>query len=404
MVAKTVITEIQRAFMGKSLRRFLQQTSTRSRLKAMCRCFCVFFFLLLGIPDTRAADNGLPEALNDRQWAALEKSVDRGLHWLAKQQRNDGSFEGDEVGQPAITSFAVMAYLSRGHRPGVGLYDKAIESGIDFVLATQRANGLFTYEDAVGPYKKGKPSHTATYNHAIAGLMLGEVYGLCDGARSARIRQAIELGLDLTWKLQFARKDRAEDRGGWRYLYDRDDVDSDLSVSGWHLMFLRLAKNAEFDVPREFIDAATGYIKRCYIAHRDGIFTYSPGDHRDANEAMTGIGALSLALGGLYKDRRVVEAGDWLLDHPLDHNFYRSTERYYYTAYYCTQAMAQLGGKYWKAFYPVVVAEVLDHQDSDGNWRIPSRAKEDKLGEVYFTSLAILTLTPPYQLLPIYQR
>ena len=145
MVAKTVITEIQRAFMGKSLRRFLQQTSTRSRLKAMCRCFCVFFFLLLGIPETRAADNGLPEALNDRQWAALEKSVDRGLHWLAKQQRNDGSFEGDEVGQPAITSFAVMAYLSRGHRPGVGPYGKAIESGIDFVLATQRANGLFTY-------------------------------------------------------------------------------------------------------------------------------------------------------------------------------------------------------------------------------------------------------------------
>ena len=355
----------------------------------MCRCFCIFFFLFLGIPATRAA---------------LEKSLDRGLHWLAKQQRDDGSFEGDEVGQPAITSFAVMAYLSRGHRPGVGPYGKAIESGIDFVLATQRANGLFTYEDAVGPYKKGKPSHTATYNHAIAGLMLGEVYGLCDGARSVRTRQAIELGLDLTWKLQFARKDWAEDRGGWRYLYDLDDVDSDLSVSGWHLMFLRSAKNAEFDVPREFIDAATGYIKRCYIAHRDGIFTYSPGDHGDANEAMTGIGALSLALGGLYKDRRVVEAGDWLLDQPLDYNFYRSTERYYYTAYYCTQAMAQLGGKYGKAFYPVVVAEVLDHQDSGGNWRIPSRAKEDKLGEVYFTSLAILTLTPPYQLLPIYQR
>ena len=211
----------------------------------MCRCFCVFFCLLLGIPALRAADNGLPEALNEREWAAVERGVDRGLRWLATQQRDDGSFKGDEVGQPAITSFAIMAYLSRGHRPGVGPYGKAIERGIDFVLATQRANGLFTYEDAVGPYKKGTPGHTATYNHAIAGLMLGEVYGLCEGARSLRIRRAIELGLDLTWKLQFARKDRAEDRGGWRYLYDRDEVDSDLSVSGWHLMFLRSAKNAE---------------------------------------------------------------------------------------------------------------------------------------------------------------
>ena len=394
---------IQRAFMTKSLRRFLQGTSSLSSLKLMWRCCGVLVVFLLA-SVARAADTGLPEALNERQWAAVEDSVDRCLHWLSKQQQQDGSFEGDGVGQPAITSFAVMAYLSRGHRPGAGPYGKVIERGIDFVLATQRENGLFTYEDAVGPYKKGKPSHTATYNHAIAGLMLGEVYGLCEGPRSARIRQAIERGLDLTWKLQFARKSRGEDLGGWRYLYKRDEVESDLSVSGWHLMFLRSAKNAEFDVPKEFIEAATDYIKRCYIADRDGIFTYSPGDRGEANEAMTGIGALSLALGGLYKDRRVVEAGDWLLGHPLDHDFYRNTGRYYYTAYYCTQAMAQLGGKYWKAFYPVVVAEVLDHQGKDGHWKIPSRAKEDKLGEVYFTSLAILTLTPPYQLLPIYQR
>ena len=363
-----------------------------------------FIALMVARATTTAADNGLPEALDDRQWSEVEKSVDRGLQWLASKQEGNGCFEGDEVGQPAITSFAIMAYLSRGHRPGAGPYGDAINRAIDFVLGTQRQNGLFTYEDAIGPYEKGEPSHTATYNHAIAGLMLGEVYGLCEGKRSEKVSRAIQKALDFSWQLQFAKKEREEDRGGWRYLYKRDEVDSDLSVTGWHLMFLRSAKNAEFDVPKEFIDAAMAYVKRCYIAHRDGIFTYSPGDTSEANEAMTGIGALSLSLGGLYDHPHVIEAGDWLLENPLDHNFFNRRERYYYTAYYCTQAMAQLGGKYWKQFYPIVAAEILDHQDKDGNWEIPSGAKEKQLGEVYFTALAILTLTPPYQLLPIYQR
>ena len=145
------------------------------------------------------------------------------------------------------------------------------------------------------------------------------------------------------------------------------------------------------------------YVQRCYIADDDGIFTYSPGDRGEANEAMTGIGALSLSLGGLYRDRRVKEAGDWLLQHPLDDRFYRRDNRYYYTAYYCTQAMAQLGDRYWKRFFPIVAEQLVNQQEKDGSWRY-SRGRDKNFGEVYFTTLAILTLTPPYQLLPIYQR
>ena len=76
-------------------------------------------------PWAQAQESGLPEALNAREWARVEASVDKGLAWLAKQQLTDGSFEARDLGQPAITSFAVMAYLSRGHRPGSGPYGKA---------------------------------------------------------------------------------------------------------------------------------------------------------------------------------------------------------------------------------------------------------------------------------------
>ncbi len=362
------------------------------------------WFLLLVLacaPVPAAAD--LPETLDARQWAAVEHSVDRGLAWLARQQVADGSFEGHALGQPAVTSFAIMAFLSRGHRPGVGPYGEAMTKGIDFVLGTQRPNGLFTYADAPPPYQHREAPHTATYNHAIAGLMLGEVYGMCQGKRSDRIRVAIEKALDLSWGLQFQAKERPEDQGGWRYLYKRDEVDSDLSVTGWQLMFLRSAKNAEFDVPKEFIDAAMGFVKRCYISHRDGTFTYSPGDRGDASETMTGIGALSLALGGLHQDPQVLEAGDFLLEHPMDANFYRRDNRYHYTAYYCAQAMAQLGGRYWQEFYPTVASTLVNAQDDDGSWEY-DHGRDAKFGDAYFTSLAVLTLTPPYQLLPIYQR
>ncbi|MFT5407097.1 MAG: hypothetical protein ACI9DF_005969, partial [Verrucomicrobiales bacterium] len=225
----------------------------------MFGCLRILTLGMIGVilfSSGNAQESGLPEALNVREWARVEASVDQGLVWLAGEQMTNGSFESRDLGQPAITSFAIMAYLSRGHLPSVGPYGKAFERAIDFVIGTQRQSGLFTYVDAPPPYEHRQAPHTATYNHAIAGLMLGEVYGMCGGERSEKIRVAIERGLEFSWRLQFARKERDTDRGGWRYLYKRDEVESDLSVTGWQLMFLRSAKNAEFDVPKEFIDAA----------------------------------------------------------------------------------------------------------------------------------------------------
>ena len=42
------------------------------------------------------------------------------------------------------------------------------------------------------------------------------------------------------------------------------ESDSDLSVTGWHLMFLRSARNAGFDVPDRAIADAVAYIRRTF--------------------------------------------------------------------------------------------------------------------------------------------
>ncbi|MGK0186870.1 MAG: prenyltransferase beta subunit [Verrucomicrobiales bacterium] len=362
----------------------------------------LLILLSVPIPSVAQKTESLADALSGSEWNRLEDSVDKGLRWLSKQQEKEGSFESADVGQPAVTSLAIMAYLSRGHQPGSGPYGKQLEAAIDFVLSAQRSDGLFSYLETRGRYVKDTASHTASYNHAVAGLMLGEVYGMCQGERSEKIRQAIERALIYTWKLQRIPKDRDVDRGGWRYVGDRNDRDSDIGVTGWHLMFLRSARNAEFDVPKIFIDDAIGFVRRCHVNTRKGVFSYYPDDEDKASLTMTAIGTLSLALGGQHGDPLVREAVDWMLDEGVDR--YEDNKRWHYCHYYYVQAMAQVGGKHWSKTFPKVLKELADSQRSNGRWE-PSDAKELKLlGPCYYTSLGVLTLTPPYQLLPLYQR
>jgi hypothetical protein len=118
-----------------------------------------------------------------------------------------------------------------------------------------------------------------------------------------------------------------------------------------------------------------------------------------------GVGALSLALGGKHQTEMARRVGNWLLEHPFD-SYGQTTERrdrFHYSAYYCSNAMAQLGGDYWRQSFPTIAKTLLDHQSPDGSWN--SESGEDRMyGSCYPTALSVLTLTPAYQLLPIYQR
>ena len=72
------------------------------------------------------ARKSLMDALPPGKWKQVEGSVDRGLNWLAQQQAEDGSFPSLPTAQPAVTSFCVLAFLSRGHQPGVGPYGQQL--------------------------------------------------------------------------------------------------------------------------------------------------------------------------------------------------------------------------------------------------------------------------------------
>ena len=123
---------------------------------------------------------------------------------------------------------------------------------------------------------------------------------------------------------------------------------------------------------------------------------------------MAGAGIVSLSLSGRHDSELARKAGDWLLKRPFSrYNEHNNADfRYFYGGFYASQATYQLGGRWWQGCYPDLASALLDNQKTDGSWHPESNRDrlERRFGSTYSTSLAVLALTPPYQLLPVFQR
>ncbi|MBI4578133.1 MAG: terpene cyclase/mutase family protein [Planctomycetes bacterium] len=355
--------------------------------------------------QTRPAEVSPAEMLTARQWSRLDRSVQQALRWMASRQSPDGSFPTRPNGQPAVTAICVMAFMSAGHLPGKGEYGPALDRAIQYMLAAQKPDGLLARAapTASSDLNNLLTAQAAAYNHAITGLALSELYGMSPD-QNRRIKPVLDAALAYALRRQPFPKRQAGDNGGWRYVRRHQSSDSDLSVTSWYLMFLRSCKNAGFDVPSQTIDEGSAYVMRCFEP-TTGYFWYAlHGREHVTTRGMTGAGILSLSLAGRHQTPQARQAGEWLLQHPYDH--YRATrlhDRFFYGAFYSSNAMFQLGGRYWGEFYPVLLRTLTDNQKPDGSWD-PERTSDAEYGNVYSSALAVLALTPPYQLLPIFQR
>lgn len=309
----------------------------------------------------------------------LAESVDRGLAFLALLQEKDGCWQGGGAKSPAVTSLAIMAFLSAGHVPGEGPYQANLDKGIRWLLAQQREDGLFSS----GEYGE-------MYHHGISTMMLCEVAAMTDAKLARAIKPKLEKAVKLI--LQAQRTEPGVNRGGWRYRIE--GTDADISVSGWQILALRGARNLGCDVPAQRIDLALGFLQQCREPRSNG-FGYVPGSAPTNACTATSILALELCGKERHHSREALLAGSYLLKNPL-----QPTEpHFHYTVYYTSQAMFQLGNNYWTVFRPNLHKLLLDSQQRNGSWLI-----NDGPGPSYATAMSILALTVEYRLLPIYQR
>lgn len=355
----------------------------------MNRSASVILFILALASLARA------DASNEPVPAKVQESVDRALVWLAANQQPDGTWaQAGSASKTAVPSLATMAFLARGHVPDQGPYSEVLNKAIDFVLTCQQPNGLIS----------ANAGNATMYEHGISTVMLSEVYGMTgsddDDPRRQRIARALSKSVKLILDAQHPNNQSKAMpyTGGWRY--SPTSPDADLSVTGWQLMALRGAANCGAAVPKSAIDAGVDYVKRS--AFPGGGFGYQPG--AGPNQARTGTGVVAMSLLGQHTQDKplpeVIAAGEWLLNNPPNN---ASQEFFFYSVYYNSQALNQLGGKYWDTVYPKLRDAVLGVQQADGTW--PGGAGEEATtGPAYRTSMAVLALCVPYRCLPLYQK
>jgi len=297
----------------------------------------------------------------------LDRAVVAGLGWLARNQTEEGCWPDNRGRETGVVGLALLAFLAHGETPDSSLFATTITRAVDYILRNQQANGLLSH------------GGSAMYNHGFATLALAEAYGVVD---DERIGPALKRAVGLIQSAQNA-------RGGWRY--NVGSTDSDTTVTGAQMMALRGAASAGIEVPSEVVEKGVGFLKSCYCP--GGGFGYTgPGG---PNHARSGIGALVLSLTGHYRDPEVKATADWLLANL--HSLSTSGSYGYYGAYYCSQAMYQAGGRYWRRWNSVVTPAILAAQRSDGSWMAG-------LGPSADTAFALLSIEINYDLLPIYQR
>jgi hypothetical protein len=354
------------------------------------------------------------DVLSANEWQRVDAAVARALVWLSRQQQPTGAFPSIDTGQPGVTALCVMAFVSHGHLPDDDMFGKQLRAAIDFTVGCQQENGLVSLAAPPGPIISRNVTHTigtsTAYNHAISSLMLSEIYGMSDGEQAHRVQRAVSQALVASLAMQRWPKDHREDQGGWRYIHDYDDRDSDLSITGWELMFLRSARNAGFNVPKRAIDDAVSYV-RGNFDRRFNTFRYTTGPLDTRSRGMAGAGVLALAHAGYHRSLEAQWAAAAIERNGFD--AYNETmevapnwkhDRYHYGLFNCCQAMYQMGGEHWARFYPRVVRTLLANQSPDGSWAAESHHYDAQFGNAYTTALAVMTLGAPNQLLPVFQR
>ena len=298
---------------------------------------------------------------------SLEESVRRGLDYLARTQSKDGSWSGSYGRVPGVVGLCALAFMAHGEEPGVGEYGRALERAISYIVESQSDKGLLSM------------GRSPMYSHGFATLALAETYGMHP---DKKVGKALKKAVDLIVNAQ-------NHQGGWRYSVGSQDAD--ITVTGAQMMALRAAQNAGIEVPDKVIDKGVKYIKSCACV--DGGFSYQAGRGSRSGVARTGIGVTVLSLCGEYKSDEVKRGVEYLR--------YRTMERenyLYYGVYYCSQAMFQAGGRYWKDWNEQVARVLIARQGGDGSWSGSAGGVEG------CTAMALLALEVNWKLLPIYQR
>ncbi len=350
---------------------------------------------LIGAPVATAY---LPDMMDK----ATVRAIGKGMNYLAKTQRNGGSWlnSGGYGSYPAVmTSLAGLALMAGGSTPESGPHSKHVSRAMNYVLrvAETHKDGLIA-----GPGGESR----SMYGHGFSMLFLAQCYGSeLDTDREKRLKKALDKAVKVTVTAQSKVRTKFakpfHEAGGWYYTPNSNSDEGSVTVT--QLQALRACRNAGIKVPQKTINKSIAYLKHCQQG--DGGICYSARSRGSSRPAISAAAIACFYAAGVYgeaRGRKGAEAGmvEKLVKYVKGHVRPESGGggHYFYTQYYMAQAMYQRGGKDWKSYFPRIRKRLLAMQAPDGSWM------GDSVGTTYGTALACTILQLPYGYLSIYQR
>lgn len=310
----------------------------------------------------------------------VERTIERGLEWVAQSQSRLGHWTANNGQYPtAMTALAGMALLGEGSTTTQGQYADNIRRAVNFLISRSRANGLIG--DA--------SDQRYTYGHGFAMLFLSQVLGEEeDEDRRAELVDVLVRAVDFTGRAQTA-------AGGWGYVSAKDGHGRDEgSTTITQVQALRGCRNAGVPVPREVIDNAIGYIRRC-TTPEGGVQYSSQGG--GARPAITAAAIACLFNAGEYDDEFVPKMLAFCRDNLSDISN-EGFGHWHYAHYYYAQVLYREGERTWTDYLDKVAGKLIAEQSPDGSWQ------QGYIGPIYTTAINLTVLQLERGYLPIYQR
>jgi hypothetical protein len=313
--------------------------------------------------------------------ADLERTVNRGLEWLAAHQSRMGHWNTQGEHYPtSMTALAGIALLSQGSTTTQGKYASNIRRAVDYLVSRSRSNGLI-----------GDPTRDDryTYGHGFSMLFLSQVLGEEEDAE--RRAQLVDV---LTRAVTFCGRAQTP-AGGWGYVSAKDGNNFDEgSTTITQVQGLRGCRNAGIPVPKEIVDKAIAYIKKC--TGEDGGVQYNS-QGGGGRPAITAAAIACLFNAGDYDDKYVPKLMTYCRKQ-LDNISNQGFGHWHYAHYYYSQVLYREGGKAWDEYRDKVFQRIISEAAADGSWN------QGYIGQTYTTATNLTILQLPKGTLPIYQR
>jgi hypothetical protein len=334
----------------------------------------------------------------DGDGGGMDEAVLDGLRWLVRVQNANGSWSlagaftqaapkrREDVN--AATALALLAFQGCGitpdtRQPVFAEFAASVKRGWAYLLQQQNPDGCFF------PVESPNPTHRF-YTHGFCTAAICELLAL---SGDETLRQPAQLAVD------YCVRHQSIESGGWRYQPDRFSTQSDISVTGWIIIAMKSAKDADLNVPPDVFDKAMLFLDKM---QRDNRYQYRA-EEPEVRVSMTAEALFCRRLlGWKADDPRLTGSIPSLTDSPP--SFEEHYRRDVYSWFFATNALFQCGGETWNGWNKTMRDGLLKYQEKSGaekgswNPRQPVRdAWGVQYGRLYTTCLSLYILEVNYR-------